>query len=145
MLCHSCFNSWSKTIQGWGCASQAELGLLDVCQRGSCDCSALDMPGNRSFNGSDHLGRLEKSGVQVAGQAVPITKEVTSGVVRPGGKEVARIADKYSDDATRDKVQVRYCQYCWSPLVGKDALMLPSVLVFRQKMSLKLVAVQVMA
>ena len=91
--------------------SQAELGLLNVCQRGSCDCSALDMPGKRSFDGSDHpIGRLEKSGVQVAGQAVPITKEVTSGVVRPGGKEVARIADKYSDDATRDKVQVRYCQ-----------------------------------
>ena len=43
---------------------------------------------------------------QVAGQAVPLTKEVTSGIVRPGGKEVARIADKYSDDASRDKVQV---------------------------------------
>ena len=45
---------------------------------------------------------------QVAGQAVPLTKEVTSGIVRPGGKEVARVADKYSDDATRDKVQVRH-------------------------------------
>ncbi len=44
--------------------------------------------------------------VQVAGQAVPLTKEVTGGIVRPGGKEVARVADKYSDDATRDKVQV---------------------------------------
>ena len=44
--------------------------------------------------------------MQVAGQAVPLTKEVTGGIVRPGGKEVARIADKYSDDATRDKVQV---------------------------------------
>lgn len=53
---------------------------------------------------------LKKSGVQVAGQAVPITKEVTSGVVRPGGKEVSRIADKYSDDATRGKVQVRLRQ-----------------------------------
>ena len=44
--------------------------------------------------------------MQLAGQAVPLTKEVTGGIVRPGGKEVARIADKYSDDATRDKVQV---------------------------------------
>ncbi len=44
--------------------------------------------------------------MQVASQAVPLTKEVTGGIVRPGGKEVARIADKYSDDATRDKVQV---------------------------------------
>ena len=44
---------------------------------------------------------------QVAGQAVPLTKEVTHGIVRPGGKEVSRIADKYSDDASRDKVQVR--------------------------------------
>ena len=45
--------------------------------------------------------------MQVAGQAVPITKEATGGIVRPGGKEVSRIADKYSDDATKDRVQVR--------------------------------------
>ena len=38
---------------------------------------------------------------------MPLTKEVTHGIVRPGGKEVSRIADKYSDDASRDKVQVR--------------------------------------
>ena len=38
---------------------------------------------------------------------MPLTKEVTDGIVRPGGKEVSRIADKYSDDATRNKVQVR--------------------------------------
>ena len=44
--------------------------------------------------------------VQVAGQAVPITKEATGGIVRPGGKEVSRMADKYSDDATKDRVQV---------------------------------------
>lgn len=45
--------------------------------------------------------------MQVAGQAVPITKEATGGIVRPGGKEASRIADKYSDDATKDRVQVR--------------------------------------
>ncbi len=44
--------------------------------------------------------------LQVAGQAVPITKEATGGIVRPGGKEVSRIADKYSDDATKARVQV---------------------------------------
>ena len=38
---------------------------------------------------------------------MPITKEATGGIVRPGGKEVSRIADKYSDDATKDRVQVR--------------------------------------
>ena len=67
----------------------------------------MEVPGSSSFNKSNYPLGLKISGVQVAGQAVPITKEVTSGVVRPGGKEVARIADKYSDDATRDKVQVR--------------------------------------
>ena len=91
-----------------------------MCQRGSYDCQAVPPSSDQIIL----LGR-KKSGMQVAGQAVPITKEVTSGVVRPGGKEVARIADKYSDDATRGKVQVRICQPFRAPLVGQDAWMLP--------------------
>ena len=88
---------------------------------------------------------LKKSGVQVAGQAVPITKEVTSGVVRPGGKEVARIADKYSDDATRGKVQVRFAPAFPSTSGGARCMGAAFVLVLWQGWSLDTVAVQGMA
>ena len=56
--------------------------------------------------------------LQLAGQAVPLTKEVTGGIVRPGGKEVSRIADKYSDNATRDKVKVRRSSHVSSTVLS---------------------------
>lgn len=44
--------------------------------------------------------------MQVASQAEPIAHDVTKGVIKPGARQVAKTADKYSDDATREKVQV---------------------------------------
>ncbi len=43
---------------------------------------------------------------QVVSQAEPIAKDVTQGVVRPGAQAIAKTADQYSDDATKEKVQV---------------------------------------
>jgi hypothetical protein len=44
--------------------------------------------------------------LQVASQAEPVAKEVTDGVVRPGAKAIGETAAKYSDDDTKQRVQV---------------------------------------
>jgi hypothetical protein len=55
---------------------------------------------------------------QVASQAHPVAKEVTDGVVRPGGKAVAAAAGEIASDETHAKVlpsrtpSLHFAQWC---------------------------------